>query len=74
MNDRSFSTGRLCVDDFEFLYATSQTGDFHYNGVLGLQPSFGKNSFIEMMRQHGQFPGNKAIVGLNFENPIDTDQ
>lgn len=44
------------------------------NGVLGLAPSHGDNSIVKALQNNGAFPDNRAIIGLNFENPEDTDQ
>lgn len=72
--NRKYSTGRFCVSDFEFILATSIIGKVEANGVLGLGPNGGENSFVQSLKMHGQFPNQRAIVGINFENPLDTDQ
>lgn len=61
------------MTDFEFLLATSQIGEMNANGVLGLAPTTGTNSIVQMLSNHAQFKG-KAIIGMNYENPIDTHQ
>ena len=73
-NKRSFTQGSYCVADFEFLYASKVVGSLSANGVLGLAPAYGKNSFIRSFKDHGQFVGGDAIIGINYENPLDTNQ
>lgn len=55
-----------------FLLAGYMIGNLDANGVLGLAPSGGKQNIIMQLKEQGQI--SKAIVGLNYENPSDTDQ
>jgi hypothetical protein len=48
-------------------------GSLSANGVLGLAPSHSGNSFVKALKQAGGFPSGHAIIGLNYENPLDTD-
>ena len=62
----------MCVDSFKFIAADEIIGDFEANGILGLAP--GENSelsYIEALYQQGII--DQRIVGLNLENPLDTD-
>ena len=70
-NERTDDTGTYCVNDFPFVAADTVIGDFEANGVLGLAPSNSKDSIIYQLKSNGQI--KNAIVGLNFENPLDTD-
>ena len=74
MNQRTTQTGQFCVSNFEVVVASTEIGEMSSNGVLGLAPSHGDNSIIKALQTQGAFPNGRAIVGLNFENPIDTDQ
>jgi hypothetical protein len=63
------STGKFCIDQFKFILADKQIGDLAANGVLGLSPGAGNP--ITALKERGEI--EKAIVGLNYENPQDTD-
>lgn len=54
------------------MLATSINGNFEANGVLGLSPAGGARSILHRLWESGQI--ERQIFGLNFENPIDTDQ
>jgi hypothetical protein len=62
------------VSNFKVLIASTLIGEISSNGVLGLAPSHSDNSFVKALQAQGAFPSQRAIIGLNFENPIDTDQ
>ena len=40
-------------------------------GVIGLSPQIGDESFVRNLHKNGWLP--EAIVGLNYENPLDSD-
>lgn len=54
----------------EFLLAETVIGDFEANGVLGLAPSGSVTNYVQALKENGVI--DKAIVGLNYENPMDT--
>jgi hypothetical protein len=59
----------MCVKNMEFIATEEIMGDFAANGVLGLAPV--EDGIIDMMYQEGFI--ERRIVGLNYENPADTD-
>lgn len=59
------------MKDQEFLLADSIIGDFDANGVVGLAPTGSSLSLIKSLKDQGQL--NRMIVGINFENPLDTN-
>lgn len=69
INDRSDSSGRLCVKSQEFLAASDLDGSFMANGVIGLGPSKDDRSIIRHLFLQGQIM--QAVVGLNYEDPQD---
>lgn len=71
---RDFSSGSLCVTSFPFVLATQVIGELNANGVIGLAPTGGANSFISQLQKHGQLSNDRALVSLNYENSLDTDQ
>lgn len=54
-----------------FLLVDSVIGNFDANGVIGLAPTNDRRSYIHQLYAQGQV--NDMKVGLNFENPLDTD-
>lgn len=70
--ERTKASGTFCVDSQEFLLATSVDGEFNANGVVGLAPSGSSKSYVQSLKKNGQI--KQAIVGINFEDPLDTDQ
>ena len=72
-NERTWETGKMCVQNMEFVATEEVIGEFTANGVLGLAPTKkGQQSFIDQLQVQGVI--DHRIVGLNFENPLDTDQ
>lgn len=69
-NDRTQFSGGYCLPSMEFLMANSVIGDFEANGVLGLAPSGPITNYVQALKENGAI--DKAIVGLNYENPMDT--
>ena len=69
-NDRTWDTGKMCVRQKEFLAAEEVVGDFGANGVVGLAPV--RDNFIDELYYQGVI--RNRVVGLNLENPLDTDQ
>ena len=69
-NSRRTNPG-LCVDDLEFVVADSVIGDFGASGIIGLGPLNDARSMVHRLQATGQITYN--IVGLNFEDPLDTD-
>lgn len=65
----------MCVGDgFEFGVVTSVIGnnDFMANGILGLAPSVdNQSSFVQKL--YDDYIIDYKIVGLNFENPLETN-
>lgn len=72
-SQRDYTSGTMCVTAFTFVLATQIVGQFECNGIIGLAPTGGANNFITQLKKHGQIAEDKALVSLNFENPIDTD-
>lgn len=60
----------MCVRQMPFLAVSEVYGDFAANGVIGLAPT--ENNFIEMLYEQGVI--NSRVIGLNLENPLDTNQ
>jgi len=72
-NNRNDDTGKLCVDDkFQFGVVNTIVGKFLANGVIGLAPSGGSQSYINKLWEQGVI--KDRMVGLNYEDPNDTDQ
>ena len=72
-NERTWDTGKMCVRSMEFIAAEEVIGEFYANGVIGLAPTKNtKINIIEQLYRQGVI-ANRAI-GLNFENPLDTNQ
>jgi hypothetical protein len=70
-NDRTWDTGKMCVRNMEFLAAEEVIGEFAANGVVGLAPSKDdKTNFVANLYSQGVI--DHMVVGLNFENPLDT--
>ena len=56
----------------QFIATEEIIGEFTANGVLGLAPTKqGKQSIIDQLYTQGVI--NQRVVGLNFENPLDTN-
>ena len=51
--DRTKETGTFCLDDQEFLLATSMIGRFDANGIVGLAPTGGIKSIVEQLKHSG---------------------
>ena len=65
--------GRMCVNSLNFIVAEEIIGEFDANGVLGLAPSEDpKQSYVDTLYRDGMI--SQRVVGLNYENPLDTDQ
>lgn len=63
----------MCVNSLNFIVAEDITGDFEANGVLGLAPSSdSKYSYVDTLFNNDKI--KQRVVGLNYENPLDTDQ
>ena len=71
-DNRTLASGSYCVKNQEFLLASSVIGGFNANGVIGLAPTGSSLSYIENMKKQGQL--QSMVVGINYENPIDTNQ
>lgn len=62
----------MCVKNMQFIATEEIIGEFTANGVLGLAPTKqGKQSIIDQLYTQGVI--NQRVVGLNFENPLDTN-
>lgn len=73
VNERTLDTGSMCLRDMNILVANNIiTSSWEPQGVLGLAPGQGANSFVQRLYDQGAI--KQRVVGLNFENPDDTDQ
>lgn len=68
-NDRSDSTGKMCVRNQPFVSVTKLIGEFQANGVIGLAPNSHDKSYVNQLHQQGAIENRQ--VGLNFEDPDD---
>ena len=71
-NDRSDSTGRMCVRNQPFVAVTQLIGEFSANGVIGLAPNSHEKSYVYQLKEQGAI--ENLQVGLNFEDPSDISQ
>lgn len=63
----------MCVNSLNFIAAEEVVGDFSANGVLGLAPTDDpEQSYIDTLWREKII--SQRVVGLNYENPLDTDQ
>mmetsp|Transcript_14385 Transcript_14385/g.24503 ORF Transcript_14385/g.24503 Transcript_14385/m.24503 type:complete len:214 (+) Transcript_14385:439-1080(+) len=69
------TNGRLCTKSQEFLnvgtiFNDDSSSKFQPNGVLGLAPGGGDQSFISQLKVQGSI--QRELVGLNLEDTLDT--
>lgn len=55
-----------------FLAVDSVIGSFEASGTIGLAPHFHNKSYVYQLWEQSQIP--EKIVGLNFEDPLDSNQ
>ena len=56
--------GNMCLDDFEFLEITAETGLYSLDGILGLSP---KNKFTAALVDNDIIKSNEYTFWLNTE-------
>ena len=68
-NDRTDSSGRMCVRWQKFMAVDDIEGDFEANGIFGLAPVHDDRSYIRNLFLQGQI--NEDRIGMNYEDPND---
>ena len=68
-NDRTDSSGIMCVSDMQFISVENIIGDFNSNGIIGLAPNNHERSYINQLFKQNKI--KNLQIGLNFENPDD---
>ena len=69
---RSMETGKYCVENFDFIASKEVIGNFEANGIIGLAPVNDGRSIVRALKKSKQM--ESTIIGLNFEDPLDTSQ
>ena len=59
--------GKFCLKNFPFLISKDESIN---EGVLGLAPIKNEFSYIRALKKYWLI--RSAIVGINFENPLDS--
>lgn len=68
-NERTLSSGRMCVRNMPFVSVSKIIGEFEYNGVIGLAPNPKNGAYVNQLFMQDQI--EHKFVGLNFEDPDD---